>query len=452
MSRVKRSVGARKKRRKVLEQAKGYRATKNSSYKRAKEQVQRSLQYSYRDRRVRKREFRRLWIVRINAGARENGLSYNQFMHGLQLANIELDRKILADLAVSDPTYFASLVEPGARSPQGGVSAAGRAKRTRVGEELGVLGEPITSLQNAVVKRAAGLRLRKFREREGAFLAEGADLVAAGIAAGHRPQVVLVRQGGAGEAAAAGDRRAGAGPALPPALAGLTVYPVSDRVAAKVSTLETPPDVMAVFPLPERRPLDALRATGEERPGARGPALLVVYADRLADPGNMGTLLRAAAAFGAAALVTAPGSVDLYGPKTVRASMGAVFALPLYQDVRLADLVARLGAERVYGLVAHGGAPLADAELRRPAVLCVGAERAGLAPEDLALLTDQLTIELAPARTRAGAGPAGDDADGGLPAAVESLNAGVAGAIALYEFARRGRAADHAAGRAPEKG
>jgi large subunit ribosomal protein L20 len=110
MSRVKRSISARKKRRKVLEQAKGYRATKNSSYKRAKEQVQRSLQYAYRDRRVRKREFRRLWIVRINAGARENGLSYNQFMHGLQLANIELDRKILADLAVTDPASFASLV------------------------------------------------------------------------------------------------------------------------------------------------------------------------------------------------------------------------------------------------------------------------------------------------------------------------------------------------------
>ncbi len=110
MSRVKRSVSARKKRRKVLDQAKGYRATKNSSYKRAKEQVQRSGQYAYRDRRVRKREFRKLWIVRINAGARENGLSYNQFMHGLQLANVELDRKILADMAVSDPAAFASLV------------------------------------------------------------------------------------------------------------------------------------------------------------------------------------------------------------------------------------------------------------------------------------------------------------------------------------------------------
>ena len=95
----------------VLEQAKGYRATKNSSYKRAKEQVQRSGQYAYRDRRVRKREFRRLWIIRINAGARENGLSYNQFMHGLELAQVELDRKILAELAVSDPKYFASLVD-----------------------------------------------------------------------------------------------------------------------------------------------------------------------------------------------------------------------------------------------------------------------------------------------------------------------------------------------------
>lgn len=110
MSRVKRSITARKKRRKVLEQAKGYRATKHASYKRAKEQVQRSLQYAYRDRRTRKREFRRLWIVRINAGARENGLSYNQFMHGLQLANIELDRRILADLAVSDPASFSALV------------------------------------------------------------------------------------------------------------------------------------------------------------------------------------------------------------------------------------------------------------------------------------------------------------------------------------------------------
>ena len=102
MPRVKRSVSARKKRRKVLEQAEGYRAGKHASYRRAK--------YAYRDRRVRKREFRRLWIVRIGAAARLNGLSYNQFMHGLKLAEIELDRKVLADMAVTDPVMFASLV------------------------------------------------------------------------------------------------------------------------------------------------------------------------------------------------------------------------------------------------------------------------------------------------------------------------------------------------------
>lgn len=111
MSRVKRGVAARKKRRKVLEQAKGYRGTKHSSYKRAKEQVQRSLKYAYRDRRVRKREFRKLWITRINAGARMNDLSYNQFIHGLKIAEIELDRKVLADLAVSDPEMFTSLAD-----------------------------------------------------------------------------------------------------------------------------------------------------------------------------------------------------------------------------------------------------------------------------------------------------------------------------------------------------
>ena len=103
MARVKRSVNARKKRRKVLAQAKGYWGTKHSSYKRAKEQVQRSGNYAYRDRRVRKRDFRRLWIARINAAARLNGLTYGEMIHGLKLAEVELDRKMLADLAVNEP-------------------------------------------------------------------------------------------------------------------------------------------------------------------------------------------------------------------------------------------------------------------------------------------------------------------------------------------------------------
>lgn len=111
MPRVKRSVAAKKKRRKVLAQAKGYRGLKKSHYRYAKEQVDRSLSYAYRDRRNRKRTMRSLWIVRINAAARANGLSYNRFISGVQRAGIELDRKSLADIAVNDPQAFTTIAE-----------------------------------------------------------------------------------------------------------------------------------------------------------------------------------------------------------------------------------------------------------------------------------------------------------------------------------------------------
>jgi large subunit ribosomal protein L20 len=110
MARAARSVHARKKRKKVLKQAKGYRGTKKSSYKRAKEQVWKSGVYAYAGRKQRKRDFRSLWIQRINAGAREHGLSYSQLVHGLRLAEIDLDRKILADLAATEPDAFAAVV------------------------------------------------------------------------------------------------------------------------------------------------------------------------------------------------------------------------------------------------------------------------------------------------------------------------------------------------------
>ena len=109
MPRVKRSVHARKKRRKVLGEARGYFGAKHVSYRKAKEQILKSDVHAYRDRKNRKRVFRRLWIVRINAAARREGLSYNQFVAGLKKAEIELDRKVLADLAVSDPTAFAQI-------------------------------------------------------------------------------------------------------------------------------------------------------------------------------------------------------------------------------------------------------------------------------------------------------------------------------------------------------
>jgi large subunit ribosomal protein L20 len=111
VTRVKRSVNARKKRRATLKLAKGYRGEAHSSYKRAKEAVLKADQYAYRDRRNRKRDFRRLWITRINAAARQNDMSYSQFMHGIGLAGIDLDRKVLADIAVRDPETFRRFAE-----------------------------------------------------------------------------------------------------------------------------------------------------------------------------------------------------------------------------------------------------------------------------------------------------------------------------------------------------
>jgi large subunit ribosomal protein L20 len=111
MARVKRSVHARKKRREILDAAKGYRGARSTRLRVAKEQLLHSGAYAYRDRRDRKGQFRRLWITRIGAGTRANGMSYSAFMHGLSVAGVDLDRKILADMAVHDPKAFASLVE-----------------------------------------------------------------------------------------------------------------------------------------------------------------------------------------------------------------------------------------------------------------------------------------------------------------------------------------------------
>ncbi len=111
MARVKRSVNAQKKRREILDQASGYRGQRSRLYRKAKEQVTHSMTYSFRDRRAKKGDFRRLWIQRINAAARAEGITYNRFIGGLKNAGVEVDRKILADLAVTDPKAFAGLVE-----------------------------------------------------------------------------------------------------------------------------------------------------------------------------------------------------------------------------------------------------------------------------------------------------------------------------------------------------
>jgi large subunit ribosomal protein L20 len=109
--RVKRGFKARQRRKKMLKLAKGFRGGRSKLFRTAADAVDKALMYAYRDRRVRKRDFRRLWIARINAAARINNISYSKFMHGLKLANVELDRKVLAELAISDPTGFSQIVK-----------------------------------------------------------------------------------------------------------------------------------------------------------------------------------------------------------------------------------------------------------------------------------------------------------------------------------------------------
>jgi large subunit ribosomal protein L20 len=111
VARVKRAVNAQKKRRTALEAASGYRGQRSRLYRKAKEQLLHSATYSFRDRKARKGDFRQLWITRINAAARSNNITYNRFVQGLRLAGVEVDRKVLADLAVSDPAAFTALVE-----------------------------------------------------------------------------------------------------------------------------------------------------------------------------------------------------------------------------------------------------------------------------------------------------------------------------------------------------
>ncbi|SPT74800.1 50S ribosomal protein L20 [Arcanobacterium haemolyticum] len=123
MARVKNAVNSKKKRRTVLERASGYRGQRSRLYRKAKEQVTHSFVYNYRDRKVRKNEFRKLWIARINAGARANGMTYNRFMQGLKLAGIELDRRMLAEMAVNDPAAFTSVVEAARKALPADVNA-----------------------------------------------------------------------------------------------------------------------------------------------------------------------------------------------------------------------------------------------------------------------------------------------------------------------------------------
>ena len=178
MARVKRSVNAHKKRREVLEQASGYRGQRSRLYRKAKEQLLHSGVYAYRDRRAKKGDFRRLWIQRINAAVRAEGMTYNRFISGLKTAEVEVDRKILADLAVTDPAAFAALVEVAkANQPR---PAARLTTLTGFGSHEPIVPPPASA---AAVRSARRLLRRKDRLAGGEFLAEGRQAVSEALAA-----------------------------------------------------------------------------------------------------------------------------------------------------------------------------------------------------------------------------------------------------------------------------
>ncbi len=356
--------------------------------------------YAYRDRRNRKRDFRRLWITRINAAARINGMSYSQFMHGLSVAGVEVDRKILADIAVRDAETFRRFVDV-AREASATYIARRRSRQTDIDSLPGVAPERdgalfvspttpnetrkrrsetkmsrIASTQNPRLKALRRLAGKRERARRGLFVAEGEDLIGAAQLAGRR--------------ALEGYRLEGS------ALGGSAFQDVGAEALASVSTLGSGTRVLAVYEQHWEKPV--------------GP--LCVYLHGVADPGNVGTVVRSAHAFGASCVALGPGCADPHSPKAVRASMGAIFAIGLAR----VDSPGELPGERI-ALVASAPEPLEQAASggARPITLLVGAEREGLPDEVLQ------ACERVPGSTIAS----------------ESLNAAMAATMALYEMTRR---------------
>ena len=219
MARVKRAVNAQKKRRTVLEGASGYRGQRSRLYRKAKEQMLHSMQYAYRDRRDRKGDFRQLWITRINAAARANGMTYNRLIQGLRLAGIEVDRKILADLAVNDAAAFAGLVDGGRGRPRYRPTTAGRLSQRASSAPCGSPDPGPTRSPTRSPRVVAARRLLRRRDRDetGRFLAEGPQAVREALARRGRSSELFGTPDGYGRSratsstAADARRRAGVG-------------------------------------------------------------------------------------------------------------------------------------------------------------------------------------------------------------------------------------------------
>ncbi len=404
MARVKRAVASKKHRKATLERAKGYYGNKSRSYRAANEQVMHSLQYAYRDRRARKGDFRQLWIQRINAACRLNGMTYSE-VHRRPEGRRDRGRP-------QGPRRSR-------RHRSGGVHRPGRGGRRRVGQRLNLLRPPAPVGVEPTPLSASNSRLnslrrlsgrRRARLQAGAFVIEGPIPVGEVLAAGAVLEDLFV------DATAWADAEPGS--ALHEAVtaasaAGTPVWSLPPGVLARVADTVTPQGLLGVAP---RRPtpLDDLLAPSD-RPG---PVLVLVD---VADPGNAGTLVRTAEAAGAAGVVFTGTSTDPYGPKAVRAAAGALLRLPVAEAP---DLDAALPALRAAGLelvatVASGGDAPEEASLTGRVAVLVGSEAHGLAPAVVAATDRAVTIPLA--------------------AGVDSLNAAVAGAVVLFEAARQRR-------------
>ena len=415
MARVKRAVHSKKHRRAVLEQAQGYFGNKSRSYRAAHEQVMHSLQYAYRDRRARKGDFRQLWIQRINAGARSHGMSYSRLIAGLRTAGVEVDRKVLADLAVRDDAAFA---RAGRCRPGGPVGPVGR----RVGH--GLTPAParsasplLRSFRHEAVQRLRRLTGRRSaRQAEGRFVVEGAKLL------------------GEARAAGAGSRRsfstaAAAGPterelAAPCGHDGSPAVRGAAGVLARACDTVTPQPVAAIVGT-----VDIGLAELEQR----RPDLLVICVD-VRDPGNLGTIIRSCRrGRGRRGGVLRRDRSTCSIPKTVRSSAGMLFHVPVVAagDPRRG---ARRGGPLGAATLGHRGPERLRLRRRRPdrAHRPGPRQRGPRAGGSLAAHLDgTLRIPMA--------GPA------------ESLNVATAASVLCFEAARQRRAAGSLSGERPRR-
>ena len=330
MARVKRAVNAHKKRRTTLELASGYRGQRSRLYRKAKEQVLHSLNYAYRDRRARKGDFRQLWITRINAAARANGMTYNRFVQGLKAAGVEVDRKVLADIAVTDEAAFAALVEVAkANLPTKESSGAIGSLTTQV--------EPPRTERSARVVAARKLLRRAGRDRAGRFLVEGAQAVREALAA----------RGGCASCSSPTPP-----PARHPDLLGTGArVRITERAAESLSDTVTPQGIFAVCDLLDV-PLDRrARGCAAARRRVRGGGRSRQRGHGRAGGRRGGRRRRGARG----------DTVDPHNGKAVRASTGSLFHLPIARE---RDAATVLDACRAAGLATL----VADAPRRaRPA-------------------------------------------------------------------------------------